>query len=188
MISVAVKYGSWGSYNDPETNERKIELPLGFWFLDAYDKVVEIGEVTASYKEPKHPVYDLSSDNLARRVDLFNVDIKGKDVLCISTVEHVGFGDYGNPAEPHKAIKAVQYIMENARSYLITFPVGYNRELEADLAESGIRYFLMERDDRNNWRMCHHKDMNKFEYNSPYGYGNAICIIHDLLDAVRIEE
>ena len=188
MISAKVKYGSWSNYNVPETNERKIELPLGFWFLASYDDVVEIGEVTSSYFPPSHPVYDLSSNDPDRRKDLFDVYIKDKNVLCISTVEHVGFGDYGNPKEPHKAIKAVDYIKDNASNYLITFPVGYNRELEADLVKAGYNYFLVERDEKNNWTICHHKDMNKFEYNSPYYAGNAICVLSNTLNTIEIEE
>ena len=186
---IKLKYKDWGYYNEPARNERNIELPLAFWFIENFpNDLVEIGEVTPFYVNPEHPVYDLSAELEERKRDLFDVDCAGKNVLSISTVEHVGFGDYGNTPEPHKAIEAVKHLKKKAKKYLITFPVGYNRELEADLVKSRIKYFLMERDEQNKWVMSHHKDMNKYEYNNPYYAGNAICVISNAVDEVEIEE
>lgn len=178
MISLHLQYKDWGSYNNPKTNERNIELPLGFWFLEEHPlNTIEIGEVTAMYHEAKHPVYDLSSADASRRKDVFDINMTGCNVLSISTVEHVGFGDYGNKPEPHLAIEAIKKIRKEASRYLITFPVGYNIELDDDLMTSGIPYFLMERDADNKWYYVRHKDLTKFKYNSPYYAGNAICVI-----------
>lgn len=185
---IKLKYLDLGSYNQPSNNERKIEMPLAFWFIENHQDVVEIGEVTPFYREPNHPVYDLSSHIKERKRDLFKVDLSDKNVVSVSTVEHVGFGDYGNSPEPHLAIEAITYIKRKAKNYLITFPIGYNRELENDLVQSGYHYFLMERDNQNNWRMCDHKDMNKFEYNNPHRFGNAICVVSNVLNEIEIEE
>lgn len=182
-------YDFWGPYNNPRTNERNIELPIGFWFIENYgDNLVEIGEVTAMYREAKHPVYDLSSDQADRRRDVFDINMTDKNVLSISTVEHVGFGDYGNKPEPHLAIEAIKKIRKEAQKYMITYPVGYNVELDDDLMESGIPYFVMFRDERNKWFMSVHNDLTKFKYNDPFYAGNAIVVITNTTDEFTIED
>ena len=105
---VKLYYGQWSNYNDPENNERKAELPIGFWFIDRFEgDVIEIGEVTDFYAEACHPVYDLCTERPTTiKKDAFDVDYREKNVLSISTVEHVGFGDYGQPKVPHQAIEA----------------------------------------------------------------------------------
>lgn len=186
---ITLNYDFWGPYNNPRTNERNIELPIAFWFIENYDdNLVEIGEVTPFYREAKHPIYDLSSDIADRRRDVFDLNLTDKNVLSISTVEHVGFGDYGNTPEPHKAIKAIEHIISQARNFMITYPVGYNTELDKDLMESGIHYFVMYRDENNKWFMSVHNDLTKFMYNDPFYAGNAIVVITDATDGILIKD
>lgn len=186
---ITLKYDFWGPYNNPRINERNIELPIAFWFIENYNNdLVEIGEVTPFYRDPQHPVYDLSSQLEERRKDLFDIDLKGKNVLSISTVEHVGFGDYGNAPEPHMALEAIKYIKKHTKKYLITYPVGYNTELDDDLMHTKHKYFLMQRDEHNKWTMCDHKHMDLFKYNSPYYAGNAICVLSNVTDGFIIED
>lgn len=185
---IKLYYDFWGPYNNPRINERNIELPIAFWFIENYnDNLIEIGEVTPFYREANHPVYDLSSDIADRRRDVFDINLTDKNVLSISTVEHVGFGDYGNTPVPHLAIEAIRNIRRQCRNYMITYPVGYNTELDVDLMESGDHYFVMFRDENNKWSMCPHKDLTKFKYNSPYYAGNAIVVITDTTDGIIIE-
>jgi hypothetical protein len=112
--------------------ERTVELALADDWLRRASDPIEIGAVTPYYwpnrisqivdPADKHPL-------VTQHASLFNVDITGRDVLSISTVEHVGLDDY-NLNEEKSAIDAVQYINDRADRFLITFPVGYNNTLD----------------------------------------------------------
>lgn len=60
---------------------------------------------------------------------LFNVSLKDKNVLCISTVEHVGLNEYGVP-ENRNSVQAIKYIFQQASSCMITYPIGHNKMLD----------------------------------------------------------
>lgn len=179
---VELKYQDWGSYNNPTGNERKAELPLGFWFLEKFGHdVVELGEVTSYYREPKHKVYDLAPGKKSSiKMDALTVPYKDANVLSISTVEHIGKGDYGNPVVPHMAIDVVKLIVAEAGNYLITFPVGYFREIEEDIVKEGIGYFLILRDKDNKWTQIPDTNMPDYRYGNPYSAGNCLCVITNL--------
>jgi hypothetical protein len=112
--------------------ERTVELALADDWLRRASEPIEIGAVTPYYwpnriskvvdPTDKHPL-------VTHRASLFDVDITGRDVLSISTVEHVGLDDY-NLNEDKSAIDAVHYIIDRANRFLITFPVGYNETLD----------------------------------------------------------
>lgn len=164
----------WGSYNSSQDNERKAELPIGAWFLEKFDHdVVEIGEVMNSHIPCTHTIYDLRGEMPGTTVqDAKQLDYHNKNVLSISTIEHVGEGD----------VDLIKKIQKQANNYLITFPVGFALEFEKRLLESGIEYFVIERslDGKNDWTMVTNKDLSKYKYNSPYQAGHAIVIITNL--------
>lgn len=189
METVKLKYGKWSTYNDPKTNERQAELPLSFWFIEKFNNdVIEIGEVTDFYKPAAHTVYDLVKERESTiQKDAFDVDYKGKNVLSISTVEHVDSGDYGNPADKHRAVDLIKKIIDESDNYLISFPVGANRRMEDDILEKGYRYILLERNEQNFWRQANHTDFNKYEYNYPHYAGNAIAVLTNLDIKIEFE-
>ena len=179
---VYLSYKNWGLYNNPEVNERKAELPIAFWFIENFpDRLFEIGEVTPFYAEPHHTVCDTIPEKPSTiKIDANDLDYSDKNVLSISTVEHVGSGDYGLPVEPHKAIKLVKKMISGANNWLITFAVGSNIELEADLGKNGIEFFLLERKLDNTWRTANHCDLTRYKYNDPLPHGNAVIVITNL--------
>lgn len=60
---------------------------------------------------------------------LFEVNLKGCNVLSISTIEHIGTGDYGlTTAE--KCTIALDIIIEDSLTCLVTVPIGYNKILD----------------------------------------------------------
>ena len=76
--------------------------------------LIEIGEVTPFYADPEHPVYDLVTEkNTTIHKDAMEVDYKGKSVVSISTIEHVGHGDYGHAKEKDKAWKLYKKIRKD---------------------------------------------------------------------------
>lgn len=111
-------------HNSTRDNERGVELALAKEFLRRYDNIIEVGAVTPYYfKEYTHEVFDLEDTHpRAKNVDASGMDFTGKNVLCISTVEH--FKD--------NSVPFIKNIIENANKYLITFPLGYNERIDSD--------------------------------------------------------
>ena len=181
---VKLEYGgSWiTGYNCPDSNERRVELPLAFWFIKNYnDDLIELGEVTDFYIDAKHPVYDLCKEREhTTKMDISDVDYVGKNVVSISTIEHVGNGDYGYEIDDKKAKALLDKIFNGAKNYLITIPVGFNRDLEQTIVDNNIKYILMVRDCLNNWKQVDDKELKDYEYGTPYGAGNAVAIITNL--------
>jgi hypothetical protein len=179
---INLKYGDWGGYNSPHSNERKVELPIVFWFVEKYkDNLIELGEVSCFYRDANHPIYDLRSEKPTTTVmDICDVDYEGKNVVSVSTIEHVGNGDYGYPKDPEKVLNLLQKIMKQSKNYLLTFPVGFNRKLEKTITDQNMKYILLVRDEKNNWTQVHDKKFDEYEYNKPYGAGNAVAILTNL--------
>lgn len=131
-------------YNHPHNttieNERCIELPLAFRFLNTFNEVMEIGAVTPYYKEPKHQVID-PIDKLATIKDFSqNIDYTDKNVLCISTIEHMGRGDYELNKYSQLAIDEFRRMYNDSKNCLITFPIGYNNTLDEFVKKNIDRY------------------------------------------------
>ena len=180
--TVKLTYGPLGGYNDPGSNERKVELPVAFWFIKEYkDNLIEIGEVSSFYEEPKHTVYDLVKEIGTTIIkDAIDVDYTDANVISISTIEHVGTGDYGHKPEDNKAWKLYEKIKNESKNYLISFPVGYNKEFEKVLTDNNVEYILMKRDQNNNWTSAKDQSLSDFEYNNPYYAGNAVAFLTNL--------
>jgi hypothetical protein len=116
----------------PATNtERTVELPLADRWLDKApaDTVVEVGAVTPYYWPGRvRDVVDPADPHpgVTRRASLLDLDLTGRAVLCVSTLEHVGSGDYGQAPDPDLARRAVDKLLAEAAAFLVTGPSGYN--------------------------------------------------------------
>jgi hypothetical protein len=126
-----------------EKSERCIEIPIGFYFFNRckdLDNFIEVGNVLPIHAEsPKYhdvvDLYDKSGLPFVKNIDASTVDYKGKDVLSISTIEHMGTGDYDPNQQQQKlsdtsAITLIKRIIAESKNYLITIPIGYNKNLD----------------------------------------------------------
>ena len=123
-----------GSINDVRTTERTVEIAIALDFLSrCNDEIIEIGAVTPYYIPGiiKYVVDPTDKHALvSHHTSLFDFDIKGKNILSISTIEHIGKNDYGGVSAHENAIKALNMILRKSLRCLITFPFGYNRDLD----------------------------------------------------------
>jgi len=113
--------------------ERSVELPVADEWLSKHSDVYEVGAVTPYFWPSRiKNIIDPSDKHKAVNIkrSLFDISFEGLDILSISTVEHVGNGEYGLPKEPSLAPKALEKILNEAKNALITLPVGYNKELD----------------------------------------------------------
>ena len=124
-------------WRDGLMTERAVELSIADWWLKrhAREGVVEVGAVTPYYwRNRVKTVIDPSDRHSAvtHRTSLFNFDFAGRTVLSISTVEHVGAGEYGLEAlRTEDCTAALRLFVEQSKSCLITFPTGYAPALDA---------------------------------------------------------
>jgi hypothetical protein len=111
--------------------ERSLELALADAWLELLDadRVIETGAVTPYYWPRRVPTvvdpYD-SHPRVTHRVSLFAVDLSGRDVLAISTLEHISLGDYGPANADETPVRALEKICRESQRFLITVPYGYN--------------------------------------------------------------
>lgn len=175
-------------------NERRIEIPLGQWFLDKFDNdVVEIGATMPYYTREKasHVILDpWDKYEGCQRTDGRMYDYTNKNVLSLSSIEHVSWGDgYSSDKNPDEAIKLLEKIIKESKNYLIEWGVGQHPYLDNYIQDSNILAQIMVRENFrgpvNNWR-----EGNKDDLWLPYGswdmmtdlYGNslAICTVSNL--------
>lgn len=149
------------SYNCGYTNtrmtERSVELALAEEYLhNCKNDVIEVGAVTPYYFFDKKIIEIVDPTDLHERVNarksLFECDFEGKNVLSISTIEHVGTHDYGMNEEKN-VIDALTKITSEAASCLITAPLGYNVLLDNWIKDnkSNPMIKIMKRGMNNHW-------------------------------------
>lgn len=118
-------------YAETRMTERSVEIALAIEYLKTcQNNVVEIGAVTPYY------FYDSKITDIVDPADphnrvninasMFDCDLRDRDVLSISTVEHIGTQDFGMNEEK-TVVDAIEKIIKEARQYLITAPIGYNK-------------------------------------------------------------
>jgi hypothetical protein len=166
--------------------ERIVELALADYWLDRVDtsQVLEVGAVTPYYWPHRVPTVVDPADGhrlVTRRCSLFDVDFGGRSVLSISTLEHVGQGQYGQLFTPGLAVQGLAKIMAEAANLLITIPVGFNPELDAvlfaeDYLPPGLeRRFMVRKSDEPKWL----EEKNADKARLPYGccWADSIVIL-----------
>lgn len=118
--------------------ERAVELAIADPWLEQVEseRVIETGAVTPYYWPRRvatvvdpydpHPL-------VTHRLSLFDMDLSDRDVLAISTLEHIGVGDYGPVGPDETPVRAFEKIYRESRRFLVTVPYGYNPAVDATL-------------------------------------------------------
>jgi hypothetical protein len=163
------------SHNDASNNERMVEVPLAQWFLNKYKDPIEFGAVTPYYFKSKHLIFD-PTDPYENCIKLKAEDIcyKKKTVLSISTVEHIGTGDYGMPVDKNMSVKVLIKMMK-AKHYLITFPKAYNEILDVFAENMPENIIKLKRIENQKWYVA--DTLKDVKYHYPFSCGNGIYII-----------
>jgi hypothetical protein len=174
------------SYNNTKFNERCVEIPLGFYFLNTFDvnSIIEIGAVMPYYSNNiVHKVYDIIDPyDKCIRDDLTKINFSFNDinVLSISTIEHIGKGDYGLDVDNESGITFLKKIIQESKNYLITFPWGYNKNFDEQILQNNINFILIKRVSEFDWKVVTNDNVNNIQYNTPYSCGNSVVLITNL--------
>ena len=169
-------------------NERGIELSLASSFINNHNNVIEVGATSPYYFSINHQVIDPYDDYATSiRLDAEKFNFTDYDVLCISTIEHMGVeGNYGeSKMDDEKPIRFLDKIHKEAKSYLITFPVGANKKLDNYIKYHYDNYpcclYLRTVFNPPIWLYQNSLDQSIFdliEYDKPFPNGNAIVCIN----------
>lgn len=122
-------------YNTTALNERAVELPIAFRWLDQRQgRGLEVGNVTGHYQPGRHRVVDLHEHaDGVDNVDVFDVEGVYDWVLAISTVEHVRW-DPPEEQQPGGGLAAIWHLeglLSPGGQMLVTVPLGHNPPLDA---------------------------------------------------------
>ncbi len=167
-------------------NERTVEIPIALREVERRPgaRILEVGNVLGAYADFPHVVVD----KYERAAGVLNVDIVDYRpdapfdlILCISTLEHIGWDE--TPREPGKVLRAVEAMhgmLAPGGELLVTMPLGYNAEVDA-LLEAGAlpfteRRFLRRISRDNRWREAEWFEVRGAKFGSPYACGNAIVV------------
>lgn len=185
----------YATNNKAWCNERKVEVPLGQWFLQKFGfNVVEVGSVMINYGWDMHIIVDLSDPNpKVLNYNALDCDYNGRDVLSISTAEHMMKREYDNGSD-EDSIRFVNMVAEQAKNYLITFPCGYNEFLDTHILNSALPRVILKRiNAENEWE----QDFDLRNMNYPFAHcdgrvpdgrwnnANAIVIITNLPELLQ---
>jgi hypothetical protein len=176
----------YAKYNLTWVTERALEVPIGRHFIQlaGEENTLEVGNVLGHYFPPHHIVLD----KFERGEGIVNEDIIGYNpgrtfdlILSISTFEHIGYEDDGDPdAEKIRAaIAACQRLLSPNGRLIITVPFGYNPYLDRYVTEDRIkphRAWFYEKTNKLDWMESSKEAALQRNYAKPYPFANAIMV------------
>lgn len=174
-------------YNSTRTNERRVEMPIAMFWKDNIDqsKLIEIGCVLPHYEKTTHPVIDLyESFPGVLNIEAKNYDYTGKNVLCISTIEHVEHDlNYISKTgrDVDAAPKLLDRIYNECNKCFFTWPSGVHTVLDRFILSKFDEwkvYLFLRKDEQNNWIQVFDKTLiSKTAYANPFPSGNLLIVV-----------
>jgi SAM-dependent methyltransferase len=146
--------------------------------------VLEVGNVLSHYFPVDHDVVD--KYERARKV--INVDVvdfepvkKYDLIVSISTLEHIGWDERPkDPGKPRRAIAHLRGCLADGGCLAVTFPLGWNAELDRALRGGRLgfdNYFALKRVTMDNqWRQVDVSAGLGARYDAPFPFGNVVIV------------
>lgn len=174
-------------YNETWRNERAVELPLAFDWLDRrpLGPVLEIGHVLGHYRPGlAHTVVDLYEP----AEGVVNVDAvdyapaeRFRSIIAISTLEHVGFDeDDQDPDKTRRLIEHLATLLAEDGKLMVTFPLGYNRHLDDHLLAGSLGFdqvtLLRRLTTMGEWVETNLDAAPRARYGFPFHHANMIAV------------
>jgi hypothetical protein len=180
-------------YHTTWSNERCVEIPIVRKVLaeNQGKEVLEVGNVLSYYFPVKHDVVD-KYEVFDRVINQDVVDFRPSKrydlIVSISTMEHVGWDEdprdhskiLGEPVKILRALDNLQECLAAGGIMVITFPVGYNSQLDKSLAEGRVGFtkrLCMKRVSRNKWVEADWASCQEARYGVPYTAANALVVL-----------
>ena len=183
------------------SSERMVEIPLAKRWISQHANFIEVGAVLPYYGITGHNIIDPADPYPGvSNIDAENASFKDQHVLSISTIEHMGLGDYGLPKDPNKCLRVLLKILNEAKTCMITFPLGFNQTLDEfflrhkkDLSFISFQRLTLgagkfiafphpgfdpQTDTLPQWKQRFDLNTSNARYNEPFPFGNFLVILH----------
>lgn len=173
-------------YNRTWCNERIVEVPIVRKVLSRFDRprVLEIGNVLSHYFGKEHRVVDKYEKSMGvENIDVVDLvsDEQFDVIVCISTLEHVGWDD--PPRDSGKPIRALEHLksfLAPGGCLIATIPLGYNPDIDRLLEEGTLKFdrigYLKRVSIDNHWEEMTREQVKGAAYNTPFPAANALAI------------
>jgi SAM-dependent methyltransferase len=149
------------NYNLTWCNERAVEVPLAWRHVERHagKAILEVGNVLSHYHPTRHDVVD----KFERAPGVVNQDVVDFEpgrrydlIVCISTLEHVGWDELPrDPGKPLRAVAHLERLLAPGGTLWISIPLGYNSDIDALLDRDAFpwteRRHLRRISDDNRW-------------------------------------
>ena len=187
--------------NSTLSNERCVEVALAKEFIKKFPVFTEVGAVLPYYGNRGKKVIDCF-DELGDDDRRFSeCDIRGENIVSISTIEHFGNAEYNNEKINNlEGLAGLLQIITQSENYFITIPLGFNsildKQVESILSELNCYGFRRDVNTPWQWEMVypitesHFREDNLynkegFTKNNNYFYGANFILI---ITSEKIEE
>lgn len=172
-------------YNRTWLNERSVEIPIIWEIMQKYapEEVLEIGNVTPHYYRFGHVVvdkYEKGRGALQQDVVGLVLPQKYRLIVTISTLEHVGWDE--TPRTPGKhlvALASLKGLLVPGGLLVVTLPIGYNPDLDADLFSGRLGFdevYFFQRMTLESWKQVEADEVKGSKYGVPFGAANAVAV------------
>ena len=135
---------SW--HNWTWLNERAVEIPIAQAALEAVpgSRTIEVGAVMNHYGHHDHRIIDkYETGQGIEQLDIFDLPPNPDYdlVLCVSTLEHVGWDEPNRDAElALRATEHLKRLVAPGGELLVTVPVGYHPRLDAAIRSGEVQF------------------------------------------------
>ncbi len=177
----------YARYNMTWIGERMVEIPIIQNEVAGREpeKVLEVGNVLSHYFSVRHRIVDkFETAHGVTNSDIldFSPAAKFDLIVSISTFEHIGFDDDAPSSSSEKILGAIKHcrgLLTPGGRLIITFPTGYNPDLDQLLSEGQLgasAVNCLKRNGKRRWMECSIEDAMKHPYKSVYPYANSLVI------------
>ena len=174
-------------YNATWRNERAVELAIGFDWLGQRPKgrTLELGHVLGHYRHLDHHTvvdkYETSPGILNLDVLEYRPEERFRSIIAISTLEHVGYDEEDrSPDKTRRVVDHLASLLEPDGELMITFPLGYNRDLDDHLLSGALELdsvTVMKRTSAlGAWEQTDLDHVPNARYGFPFRNGNSIAV------------
>lgn len=165
------------TYNTAWGNERAVEIPIILEMMGGVKsgEILEVGNVLSHYIKSNHNVldkYEKSQGVINQDVIDFRSDKKYKLIICVSTIEHVGWDEQPrDDGKIPKALENLKSLLTQSGKIVVTFPLGYNLNLDNLVKNNSLNftnmYCLKRISEDNTWQETSYEDIRNTKYGDP---------------------
>ena len=165
-----------------------IEIPVVLHLLQRIKpkNVLEVGNVLSHYLKVNYTIldkYEKIPGVINQDIVDFNTNERFDAIVCISTLEHVGFEEEEtDPQKIERAVGKMKSLLAPNGILIITVPFGWNPNMDSLIA-AGLfadceNYFFLKRPENGCWKqVATLEEARQAKYGTPYPYANGLAVL-----------